>query len=172
MSDTWSSEIQKFTCGVIFQNLICWRLNELKKVKRVGWILPSGRRLPHRRLKNSLSELQNPPWFRSADLGFGCFAGSDSNSGWFCEFLLKFMERCSWITLGLGVSITSWIQSGSGVLFLCGLLPILNSVGSWTLVKPDAMPSAFLGIIQTRQDEEKTSLKIGFLQARSRFDKG
>ena len=86
MSDTWSSEIQKFTCGVIFQSLICWRLNKLKKVKRVGWILPSGRRLPHHWLQNSLSELQNPPWFRSADLGFGCFAGSDSNSGWFCEF--------------------------------------------------------------------------------------
>ena len=57
--------------------------------------------------------------------------------------LLEFMERGSRITLGLGVSITSQIQSGSGVLFLYGLLPILNSVGFWTLVKPDAMPSAF-----------------------------
>ena len=56
--------------------------------------------------------------------------------------LLEFMEQGSRIMLGLGVSITSQIQSGSGVLFLCGLLPILNSVGSWTLVKPDAMPSA------------------------------
>ena len=65
--------------------------------------------------------------------------------------LLKFMERGSRITLGLGVSITSQIQSGNGVLFLCGLLPILNSVGSWTLVKPDAMPSAFLGEIQTNK---------------------
>ena len=64
-----------------------------------------------------------------------------------CESLLEFMERGSRIMLGFGVSITSQIQSGSGVLFLCGLLPILNSVGSWTLVKPDAMPSAFLGII-------------------------
>ena len=82
------------------------------------------------------------------------------------------MEWGSQITLGLGVSITSRIQSGGGVLFLCGLLPILNFVGSWVLVKPDAKPSAFLGIIQTKQDEENTSLKIGFLQARSQFDKG
>ena len=59
--------------------------------------------------------------------------------------LLEFMERGSQITLGLGVSITSQIQSGSGVLFLCGLLPILNFVGSWILMKPDAVPSAFGG---------------------------
>ena len=64
-----------------------------------------------------------------------------------CESLLEFMERDSRIMLRLGVSITSQIRSGSGVLFLCGLLPILNSVGSWTLVKPDAVPSAFWGII-------------------------
>ena len=69
----------------------------------------------------------------------------------FCESLLEFMERDSRITLGFGVSISSRIQSGSGVLFLCGLLPILNSVGSWTLVKPDVMPSAFLVIIQTNK---------------------
>ena len=58
-----------------------------------------------------------------------------------CESLLEFMD--SRIMLRLGVSITSQIRSGSGVLFLCGFLPILNSVGSWTLVKPNAMPSAF-----------------------------
>ena len=52
--------------------------------------------------------------------------------------VLEFMERGSRITLGFGVSISSRIQSGSGVL---------NSVGSWTLVKPDAMPSAFWGEI-------------------------
>ena len=68
-----------------------------------------------------------------------------------CESLLEFMERDSRITLRLGVSITSQIQSGSGVLFLCGLLPILNSVGSWTLVKPDAMPSAFWGEIRANK---------------------
>ena len=34
-------------------------------------MLPSGRRLPHHRLQNLLSELQSLPWFRSADLGFG-----------------------------------------------------------------------------------------------------
>ena len=60
-----------------------------------------------------------------------------------CKSLLKFMEQDSRITLGFGVSISNWVQSGSGVLFLYELLPILNSVGSWTLVKPDAVPSAF-----------------------------
>ena len=64
-----------------------------------------------------------------------------------CESLLEFMERGSRITLEFGVSISSRIQSGSGVMFLCGLLPILNSVGFWTLVKSDAMPSAFWGEI-------------------------
>ena len=85
-SDTWSSEIQKFIYGVIFQSLIRSRFNELKKVKRTGWILPSGRRLPYRRLKNSLFELRSPPWFRSANLGFGCFAGSGSSFGYFVSF--------------------------------------------------------------------------------------
>jgi hypothetical protein len=61
------------------------------------------------------------------------------------------MERGSRITLGFGVSISSRIQSGSGVLFLCGLLPILNSVGFWTLVKPDAMLSAFWGEIRANK---------------------
>ena len=75
------------------------------------------------------------------------------------QVLLGFIERGSRIMLGLGVSITSRIQSGGGVLFLCGLLPILNSVGSWTLVKPDAMPSAFLGIIQTDKMKRKDFIK-------------
>ena len=61
------------------------------------------------------------------------------------------MERDSRITLGFGVSISSRIRSGSGVLFLCRLLPILNSVGSWTLVKPDAMPSVFWGEIRANK---------------------
>ena len=73
--------------------------------------------------------------------------------------LLEFMERGSRIMLGLGVSISSRIQSGSGVQFLCGLLPILNFIGSWTLVKPDAMPSAFLGIIQTDKVKRKDFIK-------------
>ena len=69
------------------------------------------------------------------------------------------MERDSRIALGFGVSISSRIQSGSGVLFLCGLLPILNSVGFWALVKPDTMPSAFLGIIQTGNMKRKDFIK-------------
>ena len=65
--------------------------------------------------------------------------------------LLELIEWDFRIALGFGVSISSWVQSGSGVLFLCGLLPILNSVGSWTLVKPDAMPSAFWGEIRANK---------------------
>ena len=72
-----------------------------------------------------------------------------------CESLLEFMDRGSRIMLGLGVSIMSQIQSRSGVLFLYELLLILNSVGSWTLVKPDAMPSAFLGIIRTNKMKKR-----------------
>ena len=65
------------------------------------------------------------------------------------------MERDSRITLGFGVSISSRIRSGGGVLFLCGLLPILNFVGSWLLVKPDAMPSAFLGEVRAKELKDK-----------------
>ena len=61
-------------------------------------------------MQSSLSELQSPPWFRSADLGFGCSAGSDSNSGCFVKSVLEFVERDSRITLGFGVSSSSWIQ--------------------------------------------------------------
>ena len=90
-----------------------------------------------------------------------------------CESLLELMERDSRITLGFGVSISSRIQSGSGVLFLCGLLPILNFVGSWVLVKPGAMPSAFLGGIRANElIDKRLRFRVGFLQAKSRFDKG
>ena len=97
------------------------------------------------RLEISLFDLQSPPWFRSANLGFGCFADSGSSFG-YCEFSLKLMERDSRIALGFGISISSRIQSGGVVLFLCGLLPVLNFVVSWILVKPDAVPSAFGGL--------------------------
>ena len=59
--------------------------------------------------------------------------------------MLELIEWDFRIALGSGVSISSWIQSGSDVLFLCGLLPILNFVGSWILMKPRAVPSAFGG---------------------------
>jgi hypothetical protein len=36
-----------------------------------------------------------------------------------------------------------------------GLLSILNFVGSWVLVKPGAMPSAFLGKIRTNKLKDK-----------------
>ena len=41
------------------------------------------------------------------------------------ESLLELIEWDFRIALGFGVSISSWVQSGSGVLFLCGLLPVL-----------------------------------------------
>ena len=82
------------------------------------------------------------------------------------------MERGSRITLRLGVSIASQIQSGSGVMFLCGLLPILNSVGSWTLVKPDAMPSAFLGVIRTNKMKKKDFIKSCFFTGKANLTKG
>ena len=101
--------------------------------------------MPYLRLEISLFELQSPPWFRSANLGFGCFAGSGSSFG-YCEFSLELMERDSRIALGFGISISSRIRSGGVVLFLCGLLSVLNFVDSWILVKPDAVPSAFGGL--------------------------
>ena len=65
--------------------------------------------------------------------------------------MLELIEWDSRIMLGFGVSISSQIQSGSGVLFLYEFLLILNFVGSWTLVKPDAMPSAFWGEIRANK---------------------
>ena len=62
-----------------------------------------------------------------------------------CESSLELMELDFRIVLGSGLSISSWTQSGSDVLFLCGLLPILNFVSSWILMKPDAVLSAFGG---------------------------
>ena len=99
--------------------------------------------MPHRRLKNSLSELQNPPWFRSADLGFGCFAGSGSNSGCFASLCTNLWSGILELCSDLECLVRVGFRSGSGVLFLCGLLPILNFVGSLILMKPDAVPSAF-----------------------------
>ena len=70
MSDTWSSEIQKYMYGVIFQSFSFRSLVSWRKTKGLGRILPLGRGLPHH--QSLLLELQNPPWFRSIDLRFGC----------------------------------------------------------------------------------------------------
>jgi len=115
-------------------------------------MLPSSHRLPHRRLKNSLFELQNPPWFRSADLGFGRFAGSGSNFGCFASLCSNLWSGILELRSDLECLVRVGFRSGSGFLFLYGLLPILNFVGSWTLVKPGAMPSAFLGDNPNKQD--------------------
>ena len=121
MSDTWSSEIQKYAYGVMFQSLVFQRLGKLKKTKGLGWILPSGRRLPHHRLQNLLFELQSSPWFRSVDLGFDCY-------GLWIEFWMLgevLAQIC-----GAGFSsyariwefVSSSVQGGSDTLLLCGLL--------------------------------------------------
>ena len=103
--------------------------------------------MSYRRLKNSLFELWSPPWFGSADLGFGCFAGSGSNFGCFVSLCSNLWSGILELRSDLECLVRIGFRSGSGVLFLYELLPILNSVGSWTLVKADAMPSAFWGKI-------------------------
>ena len=89
------------------------------------------------------------PWFRSADLGFGRFAGSGSNFGCFASLCLNLWSGILELRSDLECLVRVGFRSGSGVLFLYGLLPILNFVGSWILMKTDAVPSAFWGIIQT-----------------------
>jgi hypothetical protein len=96
------------------------KLSKLKKTKRLGRILPSGRGLPYRGYQNLFSELQNPPWFRSVDLGLDCC------EFWFefrllGEFLLGFVEFGFRITLEFESSSSS-VQDGSDILLLCGLL--------------------------------------------------
>ena len=93
------------------------RLDKLKKTRGLSRILPSGRRLPHHRLKSLSSELQNLPWFRSVDLGFG-FCGFRFEFRVLGEFLLEFVELGFRIMLGFKSSI----QGGSVTLLLCGLL--------------------------------------------------
>ena len=137
-------------CHVSEFNLL--EAQQAEKVKRISWILPSGRKLPHHWLRNSLSELQSPPWFRSANLGFGWFCGF-----WFEFWMLASLCSNLWsgileLRLDLECLFRVGFRSGSGVLFLYGLLPILNFVSSWTLVKHGAMPSAFLGDNPNKQD--------------------
>jgi len=78
----------------LFRALVSWR-----ELKGLGWILPSGRRLPHRRLQSLLSKLQSPPWFRSIDLGFDCW-GLWLEFWMLGEFLLEFVGRDFRIMLG------------------------------------------------------------------------
>ena len=106
--------------------------------------------MPHHRLQNSLSELQSPPWFRSADLGFGCSAGSDSNSGCLeslCSNLWSGILNCPRIW-------SIYFELGSKWRWCSVLVRVassLNFIGSWILMMPDAVPSAFWGMIQTSE---------------------
>ena len=116
------------------------KLGKLKKTKRLGRILPSGCRLSYHRLQSLSSELQNLPWFRSVDLGFGCCGF------WFefrvlGEFLLEFVELGFRITIGFKSSFR--VRFRLEVLFFCGLLLVWISSALGYLWKPDALPSAF-----------------------------
>ena len=129
MSDTWSSEIQKYAYGVMFQSFSFRGLVSWRKTKGLGRILPSGRRLPYHRLQSLSSELQNLPWVRSVVLGFDCWGF------WFefqllGEFLLGFVELGFRIPLEFESSSSS-VQAGSDILLLCGLLLvwILSALG-------------------------------------------
>ena len=68
------------------------------------------------------------------------------------ESLLELIEWDFRIALGFGVSMLSFKVE---VVFLYGLLPILNFVGSWILVKPNAVPSAFWGIIRVNELKDR-----------------
>ena len=70
-----------------------------------------------------------------------------------CEPLLEFMERDSRITLGFGVSSSNWIQKWKWCSVLMRVASSLNFIDSWILMKPDAVPSTFLGVIQTSKIE-------------------
>ena len=121
MSDTWSSEIQKYAYGVIFRSLVFQRLSKLRKTKGLGRILPSSRRLPHHRLQSLSSELQNLSWFRSVDLRFGC-------CGFWFEFRMLGEVLARICRAGFSNYSRIWelasssVQGGSDTLFLCGLL--------------------------------------------------
>ena len=100
----------------LFRGLISWR-----KLRGFGWMLPSGHRLPHHRLKNLLSELQSLPWFRSVELGFGC-------CGLWFEFrvlgeVLARICRAGFSNYArVWEFVSSSVQGGSDTLLLCGLL--------------------------------------------------
>ena len=121
MSDTWSSEIQKYAYGVRFQSLMFRSLISWRIPKELGWMLPSGHRLPHHLLQNLSSELQNLPWFRSVDLGFGC-------CGFWFEFrmlgeVLARICRAGFSNYArIWELVSSSVQGGSNTLLLCGLL--------------------------------------------------
>ena len=121
MSDTWSSEIQKFIYGVMFQSLKFQKLAKLKKVKGLGWILPSDRRLPHHRSQDLLSELQSLPWFRSVGLGFDCYGLWFKF--WMLGGVLARICRAGFSNYArIWEFVSSSVQSGSGTLLLRGLL--------------------------------------------------
>ena len=121
MSDTWSSEIQKYAHGVMFQSLEFQKLNKLRKTKGLGRILPSGCRLPHHQLQRLSSELQNLPWFRSVDLGFGC-------CGFWFEFQMLGEVLARICRAGFSNYARIWELVSSSVQgLLCGLLLVLIS---------------------------------------------
>ena len=100
----------------LFRGLISWR-----KLRGLGWMLPSGRRLPHHRLKNLLSELQSLPWFRSVELGFGC-CGLWFEFRMLGEVLARICRAGFSNYARIWEFVSSSVQGGSDTLLLCGLL--------------------------------------------------
>ena len=117
------------------------KLGKLKKIKGLGRMLPSSRRLPYHRLQSLSFELQNLPWYRCVGLGFAC-CGLWFEFRLLVEFLLGFVELGFRIALGFESSSSSF-QAGSDILLLCGLLLVWISSALGYLWKPDALPLAF-----------------------------
>ena len=83
------------------------KFDKLKKIKGLGRILPSGRGLPHH--QSLLSELRNPPWFRSIDLRFGCcgfWFGSRLLGEFFARICRAWFLNCA--------RIREFVEFGSG----------------------------------------------------------
>ena len=132
-------------------------------------MLPSGHRLPHRRLQNLLFELQSLPWFRSVDLGFGC-CGLWFEFRMLGEFLLEFVELGFWIALGFeSLSSSRWKEYST----LVRVASSLNFVGFWIFIEAWCVAIGFLENNHTQRIKRQwTSLKRWFFTEESRFDKG
>ena len=125
------------------------RLGKLKKTKGLGRILPSGRGLPHH--QSLLSELQNPPWFRSIDLRFGCcgfWFGSRLLGEFFARICRAWFLNCA--------RIREFVEFGSSWERYSTLVRVassLNFIGSWIFM-------------------EAWCVAIGFWESKRRHTKG
>ena len=167
MSDTWSSEVQKYAYGVMFQsfsfrNLVSWR-----KLKGLGRILPSGRRLPFHRLQSLSSELQNPPWSQICRLRV-----------WLLEILVRI--PAAWRVIAR--ICRAWFSNfariqefGSGWKYYSILLRVassLKSVGSWIFIEAWCVAIGFFGRQSNTQNEKELDfIKGKFITRKADFTK-